>query len=144
MMIYTARLRWREVGALLSLTAAFALCLLGGATAAQPVSAQEGYEAYLAELGWQVSGPPRREEVTLPPAFGPELADFLALQQEGGFDLAAHAGETVERLSYSIANDPWDSGGLLAELLVHDGAVIGGCLRTARLDGFMLPLKAAE
>ena len=150
MVIYAARIRWRDLSAVLTLAAAFALCLLGGQTEAPAVSAallartEADQTAYLEQLGWEVSGPPSSEQVLLPENFGPEYDAYLALQQEGGFDLAALAGETVTRYSYPIANYPTGEDNVLADLLVLDGAIVGGELRSAQLDGFMTALVPRE
>ncbi len=148
--IYTFKLRWKDLSAILSLAAAFALCLIGGQmeTGAVPVSVSAPTEAeqtaYLQGLGWEVSGGPGVEQVALPEVFGPEYEGYLALQAEGGFDLAAYAGRTVIRYSYPIANYPTGEAGVLADLLVLDGEIVGGELRSSSLDGFMAPLTARE
>ena len=150
MVIYAARIRWRDLSAVLTLAAAFALCLLGGRTEAPAVSAallartEADQTAYLAKLGWEVSGPPSSEQVLLPEHFGSEYDAYLALQREGGFDLTAWAGETVTRYSYPIANYPTGEDNVLADLLVLDGEIVGGELRSAQLDGFMTALVPRE
>ncbi|MGM9536858.1 MAG: DUF4830 domain-containing protein [Candidatus Onthomonas sp.] len=146
MVIYAARLRWREVSAVLTLAAAFGLCLLGGQTENPAVSAahlartEADQTAYLAELGWEVSGPPETDQVLLPEKFGSEFDAYLSLQQDGGFDLVQYAGETVTRYSYPISNYPTGEEGVRADLLVLDGEIIGGELRSVQLDGFMAAL----
>lgn len=150
MVIYAARIRWRDLSAVLTLAAAFALCLLGGQTEAPAVSAalmartEADQTAYLAKLGWEVSGPPSSEQVLLPEHFGSEYDAYLALQREGGFDLTAWAGETVTRYSYPIANYPTGEDNVLADLLVLDGEIVGGELRSVQLDGFMTALVPRE
>lgn len=150
MVIYAARIRWRDLSAVLTLAAAFALCLLGGQTEAPAVSAallartEADQTAYLEQLGWEVSGPPSTEQVLLPEHFGSEYDAYLALQREGGFDLTVWAGETVTRYSYPIANYPTGEDNVLADLLVLDGEIVGGELRSAQLDGFMTALVPRE
>ncbi len=150
MVIYAARIRWRDLSAVLTLAAAFALCLLGGQTEAPAVSAallartEADQTAYLEQLGWEVSGPPSTEQVLLPEDFGSEYDAYLALQREGGFDLTVWAGETVTRYSYPIANYPTGEDNVLADLLVLDGEIVGGELRSAQLDGFMTALVPRE
>lgn len=146
MVICAARVRWKDLSAILALTAAFALCLLGGQPQSAAVSApltagmEPDLAAYLSALGWETSGDPVSEQVLLPEIFGPEYDGYLAIQEEGGFDLTAYAGKTVTRYSYTVTNYPTGESGVLADLLVLDGEVIGGELRSTQLDGFMTAL----
>lgn len=150
MLIYTARVRWKDLSAVLALTAAFALCLIGGqlepaaVTAAALARTESDRAAYLAGLGWEVTGLPTTEEVALPETFGTEYEEYLALQTAGGFDLLPYAGQTVTRYSYPIGNYPTGTDTVFADLLVLEGEIIGGELRSAELDGFMAPLTARE
>lgn len=150
MVICAARVRWKDLSAILALTAAFALCLVGGQPQSAPVSAaltagtESELVSYLSSLGWETSGAPVAEQVLLPQSFGPEYDEYLAIQAEGGFDLAAYAGETVTRYSYTVTNYPTGETGVLADLLVLDGAIIGGELRSAQLDGFMTALTPRQ
>lgn len=150
MVICATRIRWKDLSAVLTLTAAFALCLLGGQTRPAAVSAaliaqtESDQIAYLNALGWEVSGTPVSEQVQLPEEFGPEYEEYLALQQKGGFDLTVWAGQIVTRYSYPISNYPTGEENVLADLLVLDGEIIGGELRSSQLDGFMTGLVARE
>ncbi len=141
-MIVCAKLRWKEVSAFLTLTAAFLLCLWGGQ--ADQVSAASADLPPSVQLGWEVSGEPTVDQVRLPESFGAEYEEYLAIQVQAGFDLAAHAGETVTRYSYPLSNYPTGEEGILADLLVLDGEIVGGELRSPRLDGFMRALVSRE
>ena len=148
MVICAARVRWKDLSAILALTAAFALCLLGGQPEAAAASSPTQLEVeaqltdYLTGLGWEITDPPVLEQVLLPDTFGPEFDQYLALQEAGGFDLLPYAGQTVLRYSYTVTNYPTGETGVLADLLVLDGTIIGGELRSSQLDGFMAPLAA--
>lgn len=150
MMIYTAKVQWKNVSAFLTLAAAFALCLWGGqmetGTAVSSLSAQpqSALVDFLTGLGWEVSGTPTTDQVVLPDTFGDAYQDFLALQETGGFDLTAYAGQTVTRYTFTISNYPTGEENILADLLVLDGAIIGGELRSPELDGFMTGLVARD
>ena len=150
MVIYAARVRWKDLSAILALTAAFALCLLGGQPQSAAVSgsltagSEPDLVSYLSNLGWETSGDPVSEQVLLPESFGPEYDGYLAIQAEGGFDLAAYTGQTVTRYSYTVTNYPTGESGILADLLVLDGEVIGGELRSTQLDGFMTALTPRQ
>lgn len=148
MVICAARVRWKDLSAIFALTAAFALCLVGGRpqAVAAATTTQLDLEGqltdYLTQLGWEVTDSPVLEQVLLPETFGPEFDQYLALQQEGGFDLLPYAGATVVRYSYTVTNYPSGESGVWADLLVLDGKIIGGELRSSQLDGFMIPLTA--
>lgn len=150
MVICAARVRWKDLSAILALTAAFALCLVGGQPQTAPVSAavdtglEETLRSYLSSLGWETSGAPVSEQVVLPQSFGPEYDGYLAIQGEGGFDLLPYAGQTVTRYSYSVSNYPTGEDGVFVDLLVLDGEIIGGELRSAQLDGFMTALTPRQ
>lgn len=146
-MFMTAKIPWKQLAALLTLTAAFALCLLAGADDAQTVSAalptdEELCLTYLESLGWETEQKPTSERILLPETFGEEFQDYLALQTEGGFNLESYGGKTITRYSFTLTNYPTGEEGILADLLVLDGKIIGGELRSSALDGFMVPLKA--
>lgn len=148
-MFMTAKIPWKQLAALLTLTAAFALCLLAGNGDAQAASAtiptdEELCLTYLDTLGWETEGNAVAERILLPETFGEEFQEYLALQTEGGFDLEAYRGKTITRYSFSVTNYPTGEDGILADLLVLDGEIIGGELRSNALDGFMLPLKAQK
>lgn len=151
MVICATRVRWKDLSAILALTAAFALCLVGGqpqyATAASTTvtsDIEDELASYLSELGWEVSGEPVTDQVLLPDDFSSEYDSYLAIQAQGGFDLAAYAGETVIRYSFPIGNYPTGESGVMADLLVWNGTIVGGDLRSSQLDGFMTALTALD
>lgn len=99
--------------------------------------------AYLHALGWEVEGE-QEESVTLPAVFDSSYRDYLALQQECGFDLVPLAGETVTRYCYTILNYPTGEKNVRLDLLVYQGSIVGGDVRTAALNGFMRSLLRNE
>ncbi|MCD8383136.1 MAG: DUF4830 domain-containing protein [Clostridiales bacterium] len=149
-MILTAKVNWKNLSAVLSLAAAFVLCFVGGQMETRTVSGavsediQQAHRDYLAALGWETDGLVSTDQVALPDAFTSEYEDYLSVQADGGFDLLPYAGETVTRYTYAVANYPSGEEGVLADLLVLDGAVVGGELRSAALDGFMTGLVPRE
>ncbi|MCQ2441500.1 MAG: DUF4830 domain-containing protein [Oscillospiraceae bacterium] len=96
--------------------------------------------AYLQELGWQVTKE-REDSVLLPAVFDSSYSDYLTIQEQCGFDLRPLAGENVTRYSYDILNYPTGEEGVLLDLLVWNGQIVGGDVRTGDLDGFMKSLK---
>ncbi|MCC8182460.1 MAG: DUF4830 domain-containing protein [Clostridiales bacterium] len=149
-MILTAKVNWKSLSAILSLAAAFVLCFVGGQMETQAVSGsapddiQQTHRDYLASLGWETEGPVSTDQVILPEEFTAEYGDYLSIQADGGFDLLPYAGETVTRYTYAVSNYPSGEEGVLADLLVLDGAVVGGEIRSSALDGFMIGLTSRE
>ncbi len=149
-MILTAKVNWKSLSAVLSLAAAFVLCFVGGQMETQAVSAavsadvQQSHRDYLAALGWETESLVSTDQVILPEKFTPEYEAYLSVQVDGGFDLLPCAGKTVTRYTYAVSNYPSGEDGVLADLLVLDGAVVGGELRSAALDGFMIGLVSRE
>ncbi|MCC8129871.1 MAG: DUF4830 domain-containing protein [Clostridiales bacterium] len=149
-MILTAKVNWKSLSAVLSLAAAFVLCFVGGQMETRAVSASvpddvmQAHRNYLASLGWETDGLASTDQVILPEEFTPEYEDYLSIQADGGFDLLPYAGRTVTRYTYAVANYPSGEEGVLADLLVLDGTVVGGELRSAALDGFMIGLVPRE
>lgn len=68
----------------------------------------------------------------------PELSqEYLAMQTQAGFDLSDKLGCEVTRYTFRVLNYPTGDTDVLADLLVQDGVIIGGDIRSAGLDGFM-------
>ncbi len=156
MFIFTARLHKKRLAA-----GAVALVLLcGGALAlseqAAPaavdasaavetptkIKSNEDKIAYLESLGWQVSPEPIAvEELLIPTEFDESYQNYLALQQEQGFDLNEYKGKRVKRYSYEITNYPTGETGVQVSLLIYKNKVIGGEVLSPKLDGFVHGLK---
>ena len=89
--------------------------------------------------GWEVSPTPvSTEDCTLDPQLS---QDYLALQQEAGFDLSDDLGCVVTRYTFEILNYPTGEQGVLADLLVRDGVIVGGDVRPRGLNGFLHSLN---
>lgn len=122
--------------------AAVLLCLLLRPRPAQPTAAPEDPVtvclAELERLGWQVEPQPTEVECVLLPE---NLSrGFLELQTQAGYDLGPYIGQQVTRYTFPIRNYPTGESGVVADLLVLEGRVIGGDVRTAALDGFIQSL----
>lgn len=90
-------------------------------------------------FGWEVVSTPVNSEVF-------ELKDsvsqsYLALQLEAGFDLGDDLGQMVTRYTFEVVNYPTGETGVLADVLLREGQVIGGDIRTSDLDGFLHSLN---
>ena len=46
-------------------------------------------------------------------------------------------GQTVTRYTFTVTNYPTGETGILADLLVRNGEVVGGDIRSTALDGFL-------
>lgn len=140
----------RKWGFFVLLLAALALCRYGGiqnhaatanANLAYPTLTElEAQRTLLASYGWEVSATPTCEQVTLPDQFTEEYDSYLRIQAECGFSLQDYAGKTVQRCTYQILNYPGEEPYVYADLLVLDGEVIGGDVRSSQMDGFMQSL----
>lgn len=138
MLILTAKVHVKKIAVTaavaLAVCAAAALALLGArqAQAAAAVSPKgiktaDDRVAYLQEWGWQVNPEATlTEELVLPEEFGEEYTQYLALQEEMGFDLTSHAGKRIKRYSYEVLNYPGGKTGVTAHLLMRRNTVIGG------------------
>lgn len=93
----------------------------------------------LSGFGWQVEAAPlETEDVLLPDGLS---EGYLALQTEAGFQLTKYIGQTVTRYTFQVLNYPTGEAGVLADVLVWNGQVIGGDIRTADLEGFIHSLR---
>lgn len=147
MRVIGTQLFWRKAAAVGALVLSLGLCFVAGQMQrSQPTisttadATQLLCEHTLSSYGWEVSGLVSQDQVTLPETFGTEYTDFLTLQREAGFHLTTYAGKTVTRYTYEITNYPTGSDLVYADLLVHNQVIIGGDIRSSRLDGFMSSL----
>lgn len=159
MMVISFRLRWGRM----ILAAGCLLLLVVGAVAwwrAPPAAAQVfnlfGNKAevrlgsnddrvdYLAQLGWEVDPEPVGEmEVIIPQKFDQVYEGYCRLQEEQGFKLERHKGRTVTKVTYQVHNYP-DQEEVLANLILYKDKIIAADLCSARLGGFIKPLKPAS
>jgi len=94
--------------------------------------------AYLENLGWQVSAEPiEGQEILIPREWGELYEAYNALQREAGFDLTDYKGRPAVRYTYEILNYPGQTEGVVADVLIADGRVIGGGIQSIHLDGFI-------
>lgn len=155
MFIVTAKLPRRRL-ALGGLLAALALCVctlypslsawlpeareVSASTAPSPkgVRSNEDRTAYLSAFGWQVSPEPiATQELLIPEEMDESYTEYLALQQEQGFDLSKYAGKRVKRYTYEVYNYPSGEAGVQANLLIYRNTVVGGEVLSPQLNGFL-------
>ncbi|MBR2742470.1 MAG: DUF4830 domain-containing protein [Clostridia bacterium] len=108
-------------------------------------SNNDGRVFYLESLGLTVTPDPvETSEVEIPDEFGDVYARYNEIQKTAGFDLEQYRGESCMRYTYHVHNFDEADSEVYANLLVFEGRVIGGDICVRDLDGFMLPLNAAE
>ena len=94
--------------------------------------------AYLERLGWQVAPEPIEvQEILIPKEWGQVYEAYNAMQLEAGFDLRDYKGRPALRYTYEVLNYPGQAEGVVADLLVAEGRIIGGSIQSIHLDGFI-------
>lgn len=102
------------------------------------VKTNEDRVAFLEGYGWQVKTDPlATQELIVPEEFDESYAEYLALQEEQGFDLKKYAGKRLKRYTYEITNYPSGETGVQVNLLIYKNTVVGGEVLSAKLDGFL-------
>lgn len=103
-------------------------------------SAAEG-EKYLNSLGWE-TGESSEKSITVPARWNDVYINYNELQTDQGYDLAPYKGQNVTLYTYEITNYEGYTEGIVADLLVCDGKVIGGDIcNTSAENGFMTGLE---
>lgn len=94
--------------------------------------------AFLHQFGWEVKETPMEQvDVLLPSSFNDTYEKYNQIQKEQGLDLLKYAGTTCQRYTYEVTNYPGKDSGVVANLLVLDGRVIGGDICSVELNGFI-------
>lgn len=118
-----------------------------GSPAVYELKTEKDRQAFLKEMGWQVS-----EEyedckvVVIPEEFNDVYEKYNELQKEQGFDLKKYRGKTVEIYSYRVYNykDYEDKDCIKCNLMICDGMLIGGDVCSVEIGGFMQGLRKAD
>jgi len=101
--------------------------------------------AHLQHLGWEVA--PEALEVRtvlIPREFSEIFEHYNNMQKEAGFDLSLFRGIEAVRYTYRVLNHPAQTEGVIVDVLVADGRIIGGDLQSIHLDGFIHGLIARQ
>lgn len=97
--------------------------------------------AFLSQFGWEIDEDPAEvAEVLIPAEFDKGYEKYNEIQKEQELDLMPYAGKRAKRWTYNIKNYPGYEGrdGVVqANILVYEGAVIGGDVCSTELGGFM-------
>lgn len=104
-------------------------------------SSEDEILTFISSCGWQVDEEAAEvRDVVIPESFDEVYTNYNKIQQEQGFDLEEYAGHRVKRWTYIIRNYPDTlptDDFIRINILVSDGAVIGGDVCSVKLDGFM-------
>ena len=113
----------------------------GGSSGESVKSAAEG-AAYLESLGWHVSPEPAEERTVIIPGEFSDIYDgYNQLQRSQGFDLGEYKGKQATIYTYTLLSYEGYTGGVVADLYLCGGKVIGGDIHTLELGGFMHGIK---
>ena len=99
---------------------------------------------FLSGFGWEVTtSPVESGQVRIPENPDQVFDRYNALQKSQGYDLAAHAGETVMRYVYKVNNYPGATEPVFATVLISKNQVIGGDVTDTApkgvIQGFRMP-----
>ncbi len=136
---------------LISVSVMLVLCFSFAKKAEKPSSAETGlsYNAstskerldFISQFGWVADDEPCEvREIAIPDEFDEVYNNYNEIQKKQGLDLLPFKGKRVKRYTYIIRNYPGYSENdecIRINLLVSDGAVVGGDVCSVELDGFM-------
>lgn len=160
MVIYTAKVPKKriKIGAvfcavLLCCGAVFCLFPRGEKQTAAPqavpsakgISSAKDRLSYIAAWGWTVEQTPLAvQEFSIPAQMDESYDEYITLQQQQGFDLAAYAGKNVKRYTYEVTNYPSGEQGVQLNLLIYKKTVIAGEVLSGGINGFLHGLAMPE
>ena len=91
-------------------------------------------------LGYSISEQyETKKEIVIPSVFSDVYENYNALQKNSGFDLSAYKGEQATVYTYPVTNHP-EGDGVMMNIIVCKGRIIGGDICSAEYDGFMTGL----
>lgn len=154
MFVWTLKMSKREIIIFISGLAAFVaiVCLLlmpgdNARTSAELTPSERTVEAanaaeraaFIRQFGWDIAADPAAvKEIIIPPEFDDLYIAYNELQKAQGFDLEPLRGEKVTLWTYAVLNYPGQEKGVVANILIKGGKVVGGDVSSTALDGFMV------
>lgn len=94
---------------------------------------------YLSTFGWSVDEKFETKELTIPQRWNDVYLDYNDIQKNQGFDLTDYKGRKVTLYTYTINNYEGVEEGIVADMLVCDGILIGGDVCNTSADsGFLV------
>lgn len=148
--MYVVTMKWNKKSAVLvvllvALLLAVIILLSGrnsSSSDGQLLNTNEARVGYLESLGWQVDAEPLEEKcIIIPNEFSDVYKEYNRLQQAQGFDLSRFCGREATIYTYSVHNYEGYVGGVVADVYICKGELIGGDVHSLALDGFMHGLK---
>ena len=95
---------------------------------------------YAKSLGYSIQEESEtKKDIVIPSVFSDVYENYNALQKNSGFDLSAYKGEQAEVYTYPVTNHP-EGDGVMMNIIVCKGRIIGGDICSAEYDGFMTGL----
>lgn len=102
-------------------------------------STDEERRNYLASFGWETGPEAEEKELTVPESWNQVYTDYNEIQINQGFDLTDYKGKKVTLYTYTITNYEGSQEGIVADMLVCDGVLIGGDVcNTSAENGFLI------
>lgn len=102
-------------------------------------STDEERRNYLATFGWETDKEFEEKELTIPESWNQVYSDYNEVQMNQGFDLSDYKGKKVTLYTYTINNYKNQKQGIVADMLVCDGMLIGGDIcNTSAENGFLV------
>lgn len=93
---------------------------------------------FLSSFGWKTEKEYETKELIIPEKWNDVYMDYNEVQKNQGFDLADYKGKSVTLYTYTVTNYKNIKQGVVADLLVCDGVLIGGDLcYTSAENGFL-------
>ncbi len=155
MLVMTAKVDKKKIAIVLTgiLVLVVGLVLLLGGKDTTPTSAavtaisvvsNDDRVQFLSGFGWEVTtSPVESGQVRIPEAADQVFDRYNALQKSQGYDLSAHAGQTVMRYVYKVNNYPGATEPVFATVLISKNQVIGGDVTNTApkgvIQGFRMP-----
>ena len=105
----------------------------------------EGRQAYLKSMGWEIDMETEAfRTVIVPDELDGIMAQYNRMQQNQGYDLCLHLGESCSQYSYELTNYPEFDGTVLVTLYIQNGELIAADIHSSAVNGFMHGLKKNE
>lgn len=102
-------------------------------------STDEERRDYLATFGWEAAEEYEEKQLTIPQSWNQVYTDYNEVQMNQGFDLSDYKGKKVTLYTYTINNYKDAQQGIVADMLVCDGILIGGDVcNTSAENGFLI------
>lgn len=101
---------------------------------------------FIKSFGWEVETDLIEfENFMLPKNFDTLYKRYNEYQKDIGLDLITYKGKNVKRYTYKVTNYPvraeFKGQMVYADVIIYNGKVIGGDLKTNEINGFMVSLK---